>query len=267
MTNGATMTALPARLAVADISAARIPGQFRMTIEADRQWVRHQVVAWSVGLRWLTFEFYDIVHNAASALFVDGRDDEYLETVEAPLMEKWMGGHCHDHVVAHQAALMHGLLPGGANDLPVERILMDRLLKEMVEAEGIDVHGPVETIANNDNYTQFLANCSKYMGTYVNDRHFQLRRLGHGLPMLSTDMPLGSASYCGHALDLGHQLPETISVGLVGRRLGDLVATGIAKLDARVVTGVVTPPTCEDHWPADAETRLYLEPDLVELGS
>ena len=48
MTNGATALVLPARLAMVDISAARIPGQFRMTIEPDRQWVRHQIVGWSV---------------------------------------------------------------------------------------------------------------------------------------------------------------------------------------------------------------------------
>ena len=219
------------------------------------------------GLRWLTFEYHNLVHNGASPLFLQGRDDEYLETVENPAMEKWMREHCHVHVVPHEAALMQGLLPGGANDLPVERILIDRLLEEMVGAEGVEVHGPAETIASNDNYLQLFANCSEYMGAYVDDRHFQLRRLGHGLPMLSTGMPLGSASYHGHALDLRHQLPETISLGVVGRRIGDLVATGIAELDARAITGVVTPFSCEDHWPDDAETRLYLEPDLVELGS
>ena len=35
---------------------------------------------------------------------------------------------------------MHGLRPGDANDLAGEPILIDRFLKNVVDAEDIDVH-------------------------------------------------------------------------------------------------------------------------------
>ena len=267
MRDDADNAACCVQLAVADIATARIPGQFKLTIEPDRQWVRHQVVAWSVGLKWLTFEYYNTVHEVTSPLFLQQRDAEYLETVEQPTMEDWMQAHLHRHLEMHDAALLHGLTPGGGNDLPVERMLIDRLLKEMVEREGIDVHGPAEEVSSNDDYIQLLANNQEYMGRCVGDRHFQLRQLGLDLSVLSTWLPFGDATYCGHALDLHHQLPETICAGVIGRRLGELVDTGIPRLDDRLITEVLVGPDCVmDHWPSTSETRLYLSPDLVELG-
>jgi len=268
MKRGATMSACPVQLAVTDISGARTPGQFKLTMEPNREFVGHEVVAWSVGLKWLTFFFGNTVHDITSPLFVAGRDDEYLATVEQPSMEEWINEFRQRHVETHEAALLRGLGPGGRNDLPVERITIDRLLKEMVEREGIDVRGPAEAIGSDDDYIQFLANNLEYMGMYVGDRHFQLRQLGRALPVLSTWMPLGRAVYCGHALDLDHRLPEAICDGVAGRRLGDLIATGKPGLDARVITEVVSERVfVMDHWPSTTQTRLYLEPDLVELGS
>lgn len=268
MKASAKNAAFPARLAVKDITTALKPGQYRMTIAPNREWVRHQIVAWSVGLKWLTFEFYNTVHNASSPVFQQGRDEEYLDTEEQPSMEKWMLPYHQCHMVTHEAALLHGLTPGGGNDLPVERIMVDRLLKEMVCREGIDLHGPAQELASDDDYLQLLAYNLEYMGTFVGDRYIQLRQVGLSLPVLSTWMPMGDASYCGNALDLDNELPETICLGVIGRRLGDLVATGSSELDARVITEVVASRwDVTEHWPTSTKTRLYLEPDLVELGS
>lgn len=267
MKSGVTVPVCPVQLAVTDISSARTPGQFKLKIEPNREWVRHEVVAWSVGLKWLTFYFGNTVDNITSPLFVAGRDDEYLATVEQSSMEEWMQEHRHSHMETHEAAILRGLAPGGENDLPVERITIDRLLKKMVKRDGIDVVGPAEAIANDEDYIQFLANNLEYMGMYVNDRYFQLRQLGLALPVLSTWMPLGRATYCGHALDLDYRLPEAICDGVVGRRLGDVIATGIPALDARVIAEVVSDRVfVMDHWPCTTQTRIYLEPDLVELG-
>ena len=268
MKRAATAPSGPVKLAVTDLSSARTPGQFRLTIEPDREWVRHEIVGWSVGLKWLTLVYHNTVHEPGSPLLLAGRDAEYLRTVEDPSMEAWMQGYLQWHMETHDAALLHGLSPGGANDLPVERIQIDRLLKEMAVREGVDVHGPAEEIGRDDDYIQLLANNQEYMGKFVGDRRFQLKQLGIGLPVLSTWLPLGRANYCGHAIDLDHKLPETICLGVIGRQLGDLVATGLPRLDARVITEVVTSSSClMDHWPEDTKTRLYLEPDLVELGA
>ncbi|TPG16516.1 hypothetical protein EAH87_14980 [Sphingomonas koreensis] len=239
-----------------------------MTIELDRKWVRHEIVAWSVGLKWLTFVYHHSVVDPRSPLFLQERDVEYLKTVEQPLMDEWMNEFRNRHMTTHEAAIRHGLAPGGKNDLPVERILIDRLLKEVVQCKGIDVHGLAHGLGRNDDYNQLLANNQEYMGMDVGARHFQLKQLGLGLPVLSTWMPLGQAYYCGHALDLEIRLPETICAGVIDRRLGDLIATGISELDARVITQVITSPLClMDHWSINTETRLCLEPDLVEIGS
>ena len=64
----------PALLAVTDISSARTPGQFRLTVEPDRQWVRHEIAAWSIGLKWLAFVYHNTVHGVTSPAFLQARD-------------------------------------------------------------------------------------------------------------------------------------------------------------------------------------------------
>ena len=184
-------------------------------------------------------------------------------------MQNWMQHHLGRHIEMHEAALLHGLTPGGGGDLPVERMLIDRELKEMVEREGIDVHGPAEDIGSDADYIQFLCSKQVYMGKSVDgERHVQLRQSGVELPVVSTWMPLGSAIYRGHALNLDHLLPEVLSNGVVGRQLGDLVATGNSRLDAREIIKVArSRDEFSEYMPSSMQTRLYLEPDLVELGS
>lgn len=262
-------TAKPAStLAVPDASLARMPGQFSLSFTANREFVRHEIAAWSVGLKWLVFDFGNTVRDPKSPLLKLGKDDEYLATVEQPSFEEWIRENLDRHMETHEAALLRGLVPGKGNALPVENILIDRLLKEMVQAAGIDLHGPAEEIRSDDYYIEFLANSLEYMGGEIGGRHFQLRQAGLDLPIMSTFMPLGRAMYGGHALDLDHQLPETICLGVVGRRLGDLVATGLPTLDARIITEVITSRDClMDYRPYTTKTRLRFEPDLIEIGS
>lgn len=255
-------------LCVSDIGLARSPGQFKLSVSADRQWVEHEVAAWSIGLRWTVFGYGNLPHDPESRLFAAGRDELYLTAVEQTPFENWMLGHLDRHQTMHDTALRHGLAPGGETDLPVERLLIDRLLKELLRGERIDIHGPAERMASNDDYLQFLANDLQYMQTWVGERRFQLRQMDDHLPELSAEVTIGGAVYHGFALDLAHALPHVLCVGAIGRRLGDLVATGLAELDRRTITEVVTSPEyTADHRLQDGWTRLELDADLVELGA
>jgi hypothetical protein len=260
-------TAPAVSLAVPDASFARLPGQFNLCFSPSGEFVRHRIAAWSVGLKWLVFDYDNMVHNPASPLLKLRKFSEYLETEEQGSFEEYMREHLSRHQEMHEGALLQGLEPGPGRGLPVENILVDRLLKEMVQAADIDLHGPADTMGSDEDYIAFLASSLEYSCTRVGDRHFQLRQRGLGLPVVSTYMPIGRASYRGDALDLGHQVPEIICLSVAGRPLGDVVATGHPELDARVITKVVTSSLeTVDHWPRTTETRFRFEPDLIELG-
>lgn len=267
MTTTCPATPAISELALTDISVARRPGQFALKVTADRQWVTHQVAAWSVGLRWLTFEFDNTVHDPMSPLFVAGMDREYLSTVEQAPFEAWMVPNLARHQEMHEAALAWGLAPGGQHDLPLEYIQVDRLLKDMLRGDGVEMHGPAEKMANDNYYLQLVANNMHHMQTYVGDMRFQLSQVGMCLPVLSAEVPIGTAIYRGFALDVDQGFPDVINDGVIGRPLGELVATGSVELDRRTITEVLTSwegvPDCrlKDGW-----TRLQLESDLVELG-
>lgn len=260
---------LPATgLTVADIPLARSPGQFKLSVSPDRQWVEHEVAAWSVGLRWLIFGFGNLPHEATSPLFAERRDEEYLAAVEQTPFQDWLMNHLDRHLQMHEVALGRGLAPGGQADLPTEYILIDRLLKEILRADGVDIHGPAERMASNDDYLQFVANDMAYMQTWVGERRLQLTQTGRHLPEFSAEVAIGSAIYHGFALDLGDVLPHVLLDAAVGRRLGDLVATGISELDRRLITEVVTSPDhTADRRLQDGWTRFQLNADSVEIGA
>lgn len=251
--------------AVPDLSLARSPGEYKLSVSLDRQWVIHRVAAWSVGLRWVTFDFGNVVHRPKSRLFVAQLDDEYLAKYEHRSFEKWMQWGQDPHMRTHAVALGLDLAPGGHNDLPHERMMIDRLQKEMLD--GVDLHGPAAAMATDGDYLQFLANNLEYREHYVGDHHFQLTQTGTSLPVLSAFLRIGRATYSGNALDLDDVLPEVVCTGVIGRQLKELVSTGLPELDARVITQVH--PSRDEivgFRPMDSRTRLQLTPNLVELG-
>lgn len=267
MTAGSDDGDLMADLAIDDISLAWIPGQYKLSLAADRFWVVHQIAIWSVGLRWLTFNYETPISPSGLRLPDSTPVDHHIATVEQPLHAQWMLEHRQDHLTAHEAALLHGLKPGG-NDLPTERILIDRFLKTMAQKECIDLHGAADKAAQDANYIQFATNSFEHMNCEVDGHYFMLRRLEHELPKLSLWMSLGGATFCGHALGLKERLPDVICDGAIGRPLGDLVATGLPELDTRVITKATTSrdEMAEDQ-SAAIGTLVKFEPDLVELGN
>ena len=256
------------QLAVPDIALARSPMQFKLDVTPNRQFVEHKIAGWSVGLRWLVFEFGNTLHEPDSPLLSSQRDEEYLATIEQQPFVDWMEPNYRRHLEMHELATSLGLEPG-ARDFPVEQILIDRLLKGIMVADGVDLHGPAERMASNEDYLQFLANSMEYMQTFVGGRRFQLTQLDRCLPELSTELPIGeNAIYHGFALDLRGQLPNVILDSAVGRRLGDLVSTGLNDLDKRTITAVtVDRDETYDHRLPDGWTRLQLGPDLIQLGA
>lgn len=171
------------------------------------------------------------------------------------------------HEAMHHAALVHDLRPGGDHDLPVERIRIDRLLKEVLVGEGAELLGIADALASDDDYLQFLCNEMNYMQREVGERRFRLTQGGDQLPELSTEVVIGSARYHGFALDLNLTMPHVLSDGSIGRRLGELVCTGLPRLDQRIVKGVVTlHGDVVGSGLGEGWTRLQLDPDLVALG-
>lgn len=255
-------------LALADMSLARLPGQFRLSVTSDRQWVRHEIAAWSIGLRWLTFDFENVPLDPKSPLFELRRDEAYLALVEQQSFLDWMLPHFSRHLEMHKLANSIGLASGG-DGLPVEQILVDQLTKDILVADSVDLHAAADTMATDSDYIKFLCNSMNYMRTFVGARRFELTQVGDRLPELSAEVRIDEhVIYHGHALDVDLPIPLVILSRMAGRRLGDLLSTGMADLDRRVVTGVATD---RDDWSArdlpDGWVRLHIEPELVPLGS
>ena len=80
-----------------------------------------------------------------------------------------------------------------------------------------------------------------------------------GRGVLWFDEQLGArGQYDGTALEIDAEIPETVLAAAVGRRLGDLIATGVPSLDASVVE-VATVGSF-------ADVRLEFAPDLIRIG-
>ena len=66
------------------------------------------------------------------------------------------------------------------------------------------------------------------------------------------------ASFDGHSLFLPHRIPDAIAAGASGRRVGELVGTGIASLDASTIVGAEI-----DH---DGRTWITVESEMTTMG-
>lgn len=249
---------------ISDDAPLNQPGQFRLSINYDTDETRYEIAAWSAGLTWTIFECFEpIVPGISAAL---GQERKFLAEVVRPATEKWMAADVEKHQARHRVALSHGLSAGGRNDLPHEKILIDRHLKRMLENDGVDLINAARLILSNDCYVSFACN-NLNSAHYFGDRPFGLLQRGAVLPTFFTWLPLGEADYCGFGLDIPFEIPETILGGAAGRRLGAVIDTGLSELDERIVARVISRADDEedDVWNGFS-TRIVLEPDLVQLG-
>jgi hypothetical protein len=80
-----------------------------------------------------------------------------------------MGEYLDRHIEMHEAALLKGLKPGGRNDLPTEKTLIDSSLSQMVRRTR-----PAGKFKMKTSYTAFFANPPEYIGKEIEGRRFQL---------------------------------------------------------------------------------------------
>ena len=151
------------------------------------------------------------------------------------------------------------------NELPTRCIFIDRVLRSMLKRDGFDVHDIAERLIGHGWYYDQQVSDAKMAWEEVGDDLFFLIEQGPEIAVMSVSRPLGTGYYDGTSLWLRERLPQTLCVSMIGRRLGEVIATGIPSLDDRFV---VEASTCDDVEPAGIkEMRVMLAADLVELGT
>lgn len=151
------------------------------------------------------------------------------------------------------------------HEVPLDGIMIDRELRWMLERDGYDLHGIAEGLITQGYGYEPKGSDVKIALQEVGDNVFELVREGLARPVMSTATLIGTACYSGDCLFVWQLLPQTLCAGVVGRRLGDVVATGISRLDGRLI--LKANACTENYWPPTAATRFKISPDLIELGS
>jgi hypothetical protein len=151
------------------------------------------------------------------------------------------------------------------NDRPTRCVFIDRVLRSMLERDGFDVHDIAERLIGHGWYYDQQVSDAKMAWEEVGDDLFFLIEEDPETAVMSVSRPLGAGYYDGTSLWLRERLPQTMCLSMMGRRLGEVIATGIPALDNRFV---VEASTCDDVDLARIkETRVMLAADLVQLGT
>ncbi len=156
------------------------------------------------------------------------------------------------------------IIPPIPNEGAPQRVMIDRILRSILEREGTDLHAIAEVLTSLSHSHDSIHSQVGYAYKKVGDNVYDLTQRGLAPPVMSTSVLLGDARYHGNYLFVGELLPETLCMGAVGRRLGDVVSTGIPQIDDRLLLQVLT---CHDGWPPTAGTCFRFAPDLIELGA
>lgn len=152
-----------------------------------------------------------------------------------------------------------------SDEMSAEPVMIDRELRWMLERDGYELHGIAERLIGQDYGYEMPGSDVKIALEIVDDNAFELIKDGSGPPVMSSATRIGTAYYHGHYLFVGQLLAQTLWAAVVGRKLGDVVSTGIRRLDDRPILEAVT--CTERYWPPTAATRFIFAPDLVELGT
>jgi hypothetical protein len=148
-------------------------------------------------------------------------------------------------------------------DVPPESVMIDKVLRSMLEREGIDLHAVAEALIRVGFYHDSIQGEMRYAWEQIDGDIYELTQDGLEPPVMSGWTTVGDACFHGDHLYVRELLPQTICASAVGRRLGDVVSTGMPELDSRTLLQVFT---CEDQALPAAATRFVFAPDLVELG-
>ena len=229
-------------------------------------WFRHD--AWSAALTRIEFDS-EVSMDCINFDLMPECQDMTWEEIALPVVKALFEDELARQTRREATATALGLVQGRRlGDLPFSRLLIDRSMRRLLDEAGVDVRGAAAHLSASPNPSS-LDNCFAMIQNDPCERSVLVQDRSVGRPVLSTWFAIGAASFTGEALEIGDAIPDTVAAAARGRRLGDLVATGLAWLDARSVREAVTNDRRSPYSPGlgtYARTRFVLDPDLVELG-
>ena len=249
----------------ADVLCAGLPDRLLVSITDVALWYSWR--AWSPAMT--RYEF--------RVAMVGGNADVLLGRLRTPMsgpdfalsviVEK-LGREIDDQQVRHTIAERLGLvtLDGQCDDLPSDRMTIDRTLLRMLDSEGIDMcalaarfTGPDVSSFEHHDLDQILVSHDGHYFWIIHD--------GIGPPIITTCKVIGPAFYQGDELEVACTFPMSIALGAVERPLGTLVKTGLAEIDCRKIKQVEI-DVHKRRWPPSDQprTRIAIESDRVAIG-
>jgi len=194
-------------------------------------------------------------HDAAGAIIT-----EFLGATFRVQTDRW------------RLARQYGLLSDGkVSDLPVAAMLIDTTLLKMLLTKGVDIHRTADLMTR-DRYRRVGDELPFVPAGVSREAIVFARQIGIEPPIVSSWVSLArspSISYDGTYLAFDGPLPESIIHGAPGRRLRDIVFTGIGGLDERVIKGIHRfgeHPHGITMFEEALEMYVELVPDLIPLG-
>lgn len=142
-------------------------------------------------------------------------------------------------------------------------VLVDREIRLLLESSGINLHYLSDAMFH---YGLERWPSDDIINMAIKEAHgsvFFLEQIGIGPIVFKTGVVLGAAKFTGDGLYLPFLVPEAICDGVPGRRLGDLVDTGIISLNERQIISARR----ISEGPQRPATSILFEPELVPLGS
>lgn len=149
------------------------------------------------------------------------------------------------------------------NDARPECVMIDRVLKSMLDATGFDLHGLVRILINQGYYYDPSLGPTMYAWEEVGDQLFMLHQEGSDAPVLSTSVSIGCGIFTGNEIVVDELFPDTLCAAVVGRRLDTFISTGLPPLDRRPILAV---NSSFEGWPQAPTTRVRFDPDLTFIG-
>ena len=162
----------------------------------------------------------------------------------------------------HSVATAHGMQPTQFSALDADLLLIDRLNALLPSERRLGLREMVKrhrTVSIDDG-DEDMSSCWLAALAAGHSTITISLRSGDPAPIMETETPIGdgsTASLNGNVVSVASPLPETLLTASIGRRLGELVATGIPALDERRII---------DAGVDCGVTSITLQPDLITIG-
>lgn len=240
----------------------------RVTVSLYDDQIRVAFTTWSPAMSRQAYERHIYLEDIDQYL-VDPDSHPTWRSRALPLMKNVLDGTATIQTARQECARRLGLLKRGAcRQLDPYRIMIDRSILRMFDDAGIDVLGQV-MMASRSGWRAIDPTHLERIEVNVEEPRISIVQHETATPVVASLLPLGSGWYGGDRLIFHHFLPETIAVAAVGRCVGDVVITGDAPIDGRLIAGHESndEAVVEDgDLVRFTQTTLFLEPDLVEIG-